>query len=100
MHYDYPASMKPARPKYELEFLYSSFPERDEAEWYKWEFLRRNARYRADYEQFKKTHGPWLRRNGYWYDYTKRPGWTECDEEHFYTKIAPEIVRLCVKWQV
>jgi hypothetical protein len=92
--------MKPARPEYALEFFYTSFPQRDLVEWYKWEFLRRNPEYRADYKKFEQDHGAWLRRNGYWYDLSKRPHWTRSDEKHFYTRIAPTIVRLCIKWHV
>jgi len=92
--------MKPTRPKYVLEFFYTSFPERDKAEWYKWEFLRRNKQYRADYKKFEDSFGAWLRRKGYWYEYNKRPKWSPSDEKYFYTAIAPVIVRLCVKWGV
>lgn len=92
--------MKPAHPRYDLEFFYTSFPGRDQAEWYKWEFLRRNPQYRADYKKFEHTHGAWLRRKGYWYDLSKRPQWTQNDEKYFYTKIAPTVVRLCIKWHV
>jgi|SRR5215469_1661434 len=92
--------MKPTRPKYELEFLYTSFPERDKVRWYKWEFLRRNEKYRADYKKFEDSFGAWLRRKGYWYDYNERPKWSRSDEKYFYTVIAPVIVHLCSKWGV
>jgi hypothetical protein len=92
--------MKPARPKYDLEFFYTSFPVRDLVDWYKWEFLRRNSEYRADYKKFQDDHGKWLDRKGYWYDLGKRPKWTSRDERLFYAKIAPDIVRLCVKWYI
>jgi hypothetical protein len=83
-----------------LELLYTSFPERDQVNWYKWEFLRRNSEYRADYRLFYKRHELWLKRKGYWYDYTKRGLWKEVDERYFYSKIAPDIVALCQKWFV
>jgi hypothetical protein len=92
--------MKPARPKYDLEFFYTSFPERDLVEWYQWEFLRRNSKYRANYKKFLDDHRKWLDRKGYWYDLARRPQWTERDERFFNTKIAPDIIRLCVKWQI
>jgi hypothetical protein len=92
--------MKPARPKYDLEFFYTSFPERDLVEWYQWEFLRRNSEYRADYRDFSERHTAWLTRKGYWYDLTKRTKWTKAEERYFYLKIAPDIVRLCMKWHV
>jgi hypothetical protein len=91
--------MKQPRPQYDLEFFYTSFPERRRAEWYKWEFLRRNPKYREDYKNFMSVHGAWFRARGYWYDLAKRPNWTATEEKYFYGKIAPEIVRLCVKWQ-
>src|ERR1700733_305601 len=92
--------MKPARPKYDLEFFYTSFPQRYLVGWYQWEFLRRNSEYRKDYRKFKSDHGKWLGRKGYWYDFTKRPKWSKTDEQFFYATIAPEIVRLCVKWRI
>jgi len=92
--------MKPTRPKYDLKFLYTSFPERDKVEWYKWEFLRRNSEYKADYKKFEDSFGAWLRQKGYWYDYNKRPKWSKSDEKYFYAVIAPVIVRLCLKWRV
>jgi len=92
--------MKPARPRYDLEFFYTSFPHRDLVRWYQWEFLRRNPKYCAEYEKFNDKHKAWLKRKRYWYDLAKRPRWTNADEKHFRTKIAPEIVRLCMKWHV
>ncbi len=49
-------------PEVRLEFLYTSFPERHQAEWYRWEFLRRNPNYRLDYERLIGAHGAWLAR--------------------------------------
>jgi hypothetical protein len=92
--------MKQPRPRYQLEFLYTSFPNRHRAEWFKWEFLRRNSEYRDDYKKFVDAHGAWLRAKGYWYDLSMRPNWTVSNEKYFYRNIAPEIVRLCVKWSV
>jgi hypothetical protein len=65
--------MKPARPKYDLEFFVATFPEQNLVRWYKWEFLRRNFEYRIDYSKFEKDHGKWFSRKGYWYDFAKRP---------------------------
>ncbi len=92
--------MKHPRPKYVLEFFQTDFPKRRLAEWYQWEFLRRNPEYQADYKKFERKHGEWLSAHGYWYDLTKRPKWTKSVERYFYTKIAPELVGLCVKWRV
>lgn len=92
--------MKQARPRYDLEFFYTSFPQRDLVRWYQWEFLRRNSDYAKDYGYFENAHGKWLGRKGYWYDLSRRPKWSKADERFFYTKIAPDVVRLCVKWRV
>jgi hypothetical protein len=92
--------MKQSRPKYDLEFFYTSFPQRDLVRWYQWEFLRRNREYKQDYAKFKHHHEKWLNRKGYWYDLGKRPKWSRADERFFYARIAPEIVRLCSKWHI
>jgi hypothetical protein len=69
--------------------------------WYKWEFLRRNREYRADYEQFIDKFGSWFRRRGFWYDHDRREEeWTKVDEDHFYDCIAPAIAHLCEKWDI
>lgn len=92
--------MKPARPPYELEFFVTSFPERRLAEWYQWEFLRRNPEYRADYKRFVDTHGKWLGRKGYWNDLSRSLKWTKADEKYYFSKIVPDIVLLCAKWRI
>src|SRR5271170_6223473 len=92
--------MKLAHPKYDLEFWFSSFPERYLAEWYQWEFLRRNSEYRVDHEKFQADHRGWLRRNGYWYDDEKRRKWTKAVTRSFEAKIVPDILRICEKWQI
>ena len=69
--------------------------------WYKWEFLRRNSEYRADYAKFLGSFGAWFRDRGFWYETEKRLGtWTKADEEYFYSRIAPVIGKLCQKWRI
>ena len=36
-----------------------------------------------------------------YYDYARRlANWTKSDEDYFYAKIAPSILKLCRKWQL
>jgi len=100
MFYDGVASMKPAPPRntqltlYEDDGLY-------EAEWYKWEFLRRNPQYRADYDEFIGCFGTWLKSKGSWpHDATHRANWPKSDREYFRKKVKPVLTELCRKWQV
>ena len=86
---------------YRNEFIYTQHPVPHWVAWYKWEFLRRNPTYRNDYRKFKDKFGEWFGQRGYWYDYDRREEeWTEADEDYFYAEIAPEIARLCRKWQI
>ena len=100
MHYDCAASMKPAHPNYDFEFIYTTHPVPYEVAWYKWEFLRRNPEYQADFKKFIHKFGSWFSRKGYWFDHDRRDAnWTKSDENYFYAKIAPVIARICQKWQ-
>lgn len=94
--------MKPAKTKYDIEFIYPDLhPVRNEIAWYKWEFLRRNPEYRADYQTFVRTYGAWFKPRGYWFDYKRRSRkWSESDENYFYENIAPSILKLCQKWKI
>jgi hypothetical protein len=94
--------MKPAPAKYQIEFIYPNVPTvRNQVAWYKWEFLRRNPQYCADFQDFVKKYGSWFKNRGYWFDYKRRlANWTESDEDHFYASIAPRILRLCQKWKI
>ena len=66
--------------------------------WCKWEFLRRNAEYRKDYEEFIKEFEPWFAEHGYWFDETTKPWGTE--NLHFFaTVIAPRAKAICERWQ-
>jgi hypothetical protein len=93
--------MKPARRDFAIEFIYTMYPGPHEVAWYKWEFVRRNPAYQADYQKFMRTFGTWFKRKGFWYD--QQPWdktWTKADEEAFYSKIAPVISQLCHKWKI
>jgi hypothetical protein len=46
------------------------------------------------------THGKWLGRKGYWNDLSRSLKWTKADEKYYFSKIAPDIVLLCAKWQI
>jgi hypothetical protein len=93
--------LRPSRPNFGIEFIYTEHPVPHQVAWYKWEFLRRNHEYRADHKQFIDTFGSWFRRRGFWYDHDRREGqWTKADEDHFYDNIAPAIAQLCEKWKI
>jgi hypothetical protein len=93
--------LRPSRPNFGIEFIYTQHPVPHQVAWYKWEFLRRNREYRADHKQFIDTFGSWFRRRGFWYDHDRREEqWTKADEDHFYDNIAPAIGRLCEKWKI
>jgi Family of unknown function (DUF6499) len=68
---------------------------------YRWEFLRRNAQYRADYNEFMSRFGAWLERRGRWpHDEPYRVYRTKSEQDYFRTKIEPVLIELCRKWQV
>jgi hypothetical protein len=93
--------MKQSPPKYRTGFIYTSYPGPHKVAWYKWEFLRRNPEYHADYNKFLDTFGPWFEKRCYWYDEeTRAATWTKADEDYFYAKIFPTISRLCHKWRI
>jgi len=93
--------MKRARPQFRTEFIYTTYPWPHQVSWYKWEFLRRNTEYHADYRKFIELFGAWFDKNGYWYDLEKREKcWGRRGEEYFYFRIFPEISRLCHKWEI
>lgn len=93
--------MNRAHLPYRQEFIYTQDPLPHSVAWFKWEFLRRNPGYGRDYKKFKVKFGEWFRQRGYWYDYDRRQDeWSGVDEDYFYDEIAPEIARLCRKWQI
>ena len=66
---------------------------------YRWEFLRRNLEYRADYNGFIGSFGDWLKCKGYWHS-GARANWTKSDQKFFHTEIEPVLKKLCQKWAV
>jgi hypothetical protein len=67
--------------------------------WYKWEFLRRNANYRKDYEAFIGEWGGWFKDHGYWYDQTAEP-WGHENLRFFAAEIAPKGKVICERWNI
>jgi hypothetical protein len=67
--------------------------------WYKWEFLRRNAEYRRDYEGFVDEFRNWFDKHGYWYDQTVKP-WGRKNFRYFATTIAPKGRIICERWEI
>src|SRR5262249_51146979 len=102
MFYDVPASMTPAPSRSRL--TYFSFGASDSpqtrAAIYRWEFLRRNLEYHADYDAFIDSFGDWLKRKGGWGDSETRANWTMSDQKYFHTEIEPVLNKLCQKWAV
>jgi hypothetical protein len=83
------------------EFIYTRDPVPPQVDWYKWEFLRRNEEYKADYDKFLEQFGGWFENRGFWYDEGRRlKHWSKSDEDYFYDNIAPVIGEICGKWQV
>jgi hypothetical protein len=67
--------------------------------WYKWEFLRRNPKYRKDYEEFITEFGSWFDEHGYWYDQTTEP-WGHDNLRFFASVIAPKARAICEHWEI
>ncbi len=69
--------------------------------WYRWEFLRRNAEYQADYAAFMKSFGSWFGQRCYWFeDFAVPAVWTSRDKNYFHKNIFPAIAELCHKWKI
>src|SRR5229473_3389543 len=102
MLYDVLASMKPAplRSRPQRLFIGASNSPKMEAALYRWEFLRRNREYRADYNGFIGSFGDWLKCKGDWGDSETRANWTRSDQKYFHTEIEPVLTELCQKWGV
>jgi hypothetical protein len=81
-------------------YIGSSSSDRFWAARYRWEFLRRNPRYRADYQHFVNSFQKWFVRHGYWYDEQRRRRWSKSTKLYFETKIEPSLSKLCRKWDV
>jgi hypothetical protein len=94
--------MKPRQTEFAIEFIHANpHPVRTEVNWYRWEFLRRNPKYCADYQKFIKRFGHWLEIKGYWYEETRRQkNWTKSDKKYFDAHILPVVGALCEKWKI
>ena len=68
------------------------------AMWYRWEFLRRNAKYAAEVETFESSMLEWRLRNVDLHKqiYAK----TDADWKVFCDSIAPEMKRISMAWKV
>jgi hypothetical protein len=102
MFYDVLASMKPVPLRSRLSHLSigaSNSPEIVTAI-FRWEFLRRNLDYRADYNGFIGSFGDWLKDKGDWGNSETRANWTKSDQKYFHTEIEPVLNKLCQKWAV
>jgi hypothetical protein len=64
---------------------------------FKWEFLRRNAEYRLDYDRLIDQFGNWFRDKGFWYE---DQNLTNEDFVFFRNRICPILTEMCVKWQI
>jgi len=103
MSYDGFASMKPAPSKRSVYTFFVTFGARSQASLYRWEFLRRNPQYRADYNEFMRRFGAWLKGKGRRWPPSKfdlRENWTKSQQRYFRTKIEPVLTPLCLKWQI
>lgn len=68
---------------------------------YRWEFLRRNPQFRADYNKLMSLFGAWLKSRGpRIVPGTDRENWTTSDREYFHAKIEPAVIELCREWQI
>jgi hypothetical protein len=65
--------------------------------WYKWEFLRRNPKYRKDYDAFIRKFGAWFHKHGL---LEQAAYWSPRVWNYYGRAIAPRARRLCQKWQV
>ncbi len=101
MSYDVLASMKPA-PSRGLYTFFFSHGDQFNAALYRWEFLRRNPQYCADYNEFMHCFGAWLKRKGRRWPPSEmdRANWTKSEQRYFLTKVEPVLTKLCRKWQV
>jgi hypothetical protein len=101
MFYDGFANMKPAPSRSRVRRIFSSHPGPQKVKWYKWEFLRRNPKFCADYNDFMGSFGAWLNCKGPWGDSgIDGANWTKSDKKYFRTTIEPVLAELCRKWQV
>src|SRR5258706_4282493 len=102
MFYDVPACMSPLPLRSGLNHLSigSSNSPTIVTAIYRWEFLRRNREYRADYNGFISSFGDWLKDKGDWGDSETRANWTKSDQKYFHTEIEPVLTELYQKWEL
>src|SRR5260370_33460912 len=100
MLYDVLASMK-RPPSRGPVLIASSYTAEQEVAWYRWEFVRRNSKFCADYNEFVGSFGAWLKRKGPWGAWgTPGANWSKADKKYFRTRIEPVLDELWRKWQV
>src|ERR1700739_2915410 len=98
MFYDISGRMKPSSSWTHVHQIFSTFPNRVNVWWYRWEFLRRNPEFRADYKELIDSFGPWLKCKGPRIGpYTDQENWTKSDKEYFHAKIEPVVIELFQK---
>jgi len=79
----------------------SSYTAQQEVAWYRWEFVRRNPKFCADYNEFVGSFGAWLKLKGAWGSFgTPGANWSKSDKKYFRTQIEPVLDELCRKWRV
>jgi hypothetical protein len=64
MFYDGFASMRPAPSRGFVTTFFVTYGAQYKTVLYGWEFLRRNPQYRADYNEFMRRFGAWLKGKG------------------------------------
>lgn len=72
--------------------------EKEEVQWFQWEFLRRNPAYQRDCKAFMEEFDDWFKHKGMWYD--QEALWGPKDWEFFRERIAPRAAAICQRWQV
>jgi hypothetical protein len=103
MFYDGFASMKPTPSRGFVATFFVTYGAQYKAALYRWEFLRRNPQYRADYNEFMRRFGAWLKGKGRRWppsEFDLREYWTKSQQRYFRTKIEPVLTPLCLKWQI
>jgi hypothetical protein len=95
-------SMEPAPSKRPVYTIFLSGGDQFQADLYRWEFLRRNPQYCADYNAFMDCFGAWLKRKGRRWPPSAmdRASWPKSEERYFRTKVEPLLTQFCRKWQV
>jgi Uncharacterized conserved protein (DUF2285) len=65
---------------------------------YRWEFLRRNEGYQADFDSFVDAHGDWFQKRGWWYDPDVK--YSGQDLYHIQANIRPAELGLKMRWDI